>query len=258
MKVVVIKCGGSTINELTPQFFQSLQNMQQAGYTPVFVHGGGPDINKMLNTLQIRSEFYNGLRKTTKEVMEVVEMVLVGKTNRNLAEKLKRYGFDAVGVNGTDSDCLQGTFINKRQLGYVGEITAVNKQYLLSFIENGHIPVITPIAVTKSGKKLNINADYAAAAIAAALQAEQCLFVTDVEGVIVNNDVVDELSINEINNHIENGTITGGMIPKVQSAISALEHGLNSARIVSGESPIFAQNQFLGTKICKRERVLLK
>lgn len=258
MKVVVIKCGGSTMNELTPTFFNSLQDMKQNGYTPVLVHGGGPDINKMLKMFNIRSQFYNGLRKTTKEVMDVVEMVLVGKTNRNLTMKLKEYGFDAVGVNGTDGDCLQGRFINKEKLGYVGEITSVNKQFLYSFIENGYVPVITPIALTKNGQKLNINADYAAAAIASALDAEQCLFVTDVEGVIVNDTVVETMSVGEINEHITDGTITGGMIPKVQSAISAIEHGLSSARIVSGKKAVYKFKQFLGTKISKRERVLMK
>lgn len=258
MKVIVIKCGGSTIDELSTSFFHSLLEMKRNGYVPVFVHGGGPDINEMLELQQIRSEFYEGLRKTTKEVLHVVEMVLVGKTNRKLSGQLKKFGFNSIGINGSDGNCLQGRFINKQQLGFVGDITSVNKEFILSFVEKGFVPVITPIAMTRDGQKLNINADYAAAAVATALQAEQCLFVTDVPGIIVNQTVIKTVSVEEIYDYIKNGTITGGMIPKVKSAISALEKGLSSARIVSGKSSVYANQQFLGTKISKKERVLVK
>lgn len=256
MKVIVIKCGGSIIDELSPSFFYSLCEMKRNGYLPVFVHGGGPDINDMLEMLQIPSEFYDGLRKTTKEILHVAEMVLTGKTNRKLTEQLSSYGFKAFGVGGSDGKCLQAQFVNKQKLGYVGEITAVNKKLIQSFLDKNYVPVITPIAVTKDGQKLNVNADYAAAAVAAALDAEQCLFVTDVEGIMVNNTVVDSVSITEIDELITDGTITGGMIPKVNSAIAALNKGLQSTMIVSGKSAIYQDNQFLGTEICKKERVL--
>lgn len=258
MKVIVIKCGGSIIDELSPSFFHSLQLMKENGYVPIFVHGGGPDINKMLELQQIRSDFYEGLRKTTKEVLEVVEMVLVGKTNRKLSNELKKYGFNSIGLSGTDGNCLQADYINKNKLGYVGDIVSVNKDFVYSFIEKGFVPVITPIAITEDGQKLNINADYAAAAVATALQADQCLFVTDVPGIIVNQQVAETLTVAEINDYMEDGTITGGMIPKVKSAISAINKGLHSAMIVSGKSAIYENNQFLGTEICKKERVLIK
>lgn len=255
MKVVVIKCGGSIIDELSPSFFYSLVEMKRNGYVPIFVHGGGPDIDDMLKMLQIPSEFHQGLRKTTKEILHVAEMVLTGKTNRQLTEQLTTHGFKPFGISGSDGKCLQADFVDQKKLGYVGEITSVNKHLIQSFLEKGYVPVITPIAVTKGGQKLNINADYAAAAVASAFGAEQCLFVTDVEGIIVDHTVVESISIEEINSLIADGTITGGMIPKVNSAIAAINKGLHSAMIVSGKSAVFQDGKFMGTEICKKERV---
>ncbi|WP_394235451.1 acetylglutamate kinase [Niallia oryzisoli] len=254
MKKIVIKCGGSILDELTPAFFASLKELQDHGYQLVFVHGGGPDINKMLAMYQVEPEFHNGLRKTTAETLEVVELVLSGQTNRKLVQKLTENGFQAIGLNGSDGGCLQADFIDKLALGFVGEITKVNDQLISILIQEGIIPVITPIGVhTATGQKLNINADYAAAAVASAIGAEQCIFVTDVEGIMVEKKVIHSVEKEQVEKYIEDGTIYGGMIPKVTSALSALDKGLSSVMIVSGKAAFFNGKEWNGTKIIGKE-----
>src|SRR3954470_24353778 len=171
MKKIVIKCGGSILDELTSDFFSSLKQLQERGYQLIFVHGGGPDINNMLSMYQVEPEFYNGLRKTTEKTLEVVELVLSGQTNRKLVQKLTENGFQAIGLNGSDGGCLQADFIDQESLGVVGEIIEVNDKLITILLQEGLIPVVTPIAVNKNGQKLNINADYAAAAVANAVGA---------------------------------------------------------------------------------------
>ena len=253
MKKVLIKAGGSVLDELSPEFFEALKELQKKGYQLIFVHGGGPDINKMLSMYQVQPEFHNGLRKTTKETLEIVELVLSGQTNRKLVSKLIEHGLVAIGLNGSDGGCLQGDLIDVETLGFVGEITEVNDQLVSLLMNEGYIPVLTPIAVNKNGQKLNINADYAAAAVAHAVGAEQCIFVTDVPGIIVNGEVVPQLEKTEVEGLIENGTIYGGMIPKVTSAMSALDKGLDSVMIVSGKLSFFDGMDWKGTKIIGKE-----
>lgn len=253
MKKIVIKCGGSILDELTSEFFSSLKHLQEHGYQLIFVHGGGPDINKMLSMYQVEPEFYNGLRKTTAKTLEVVELVLSGQTNRKLVQKLTENGFQAIGLNGSDGGCLQADFIDQELLGFVGEVTEVNDKLITILLQEGLIPVVTPIAVNKSGQKLNINADYAAAAVANAVGAEQCIFVTDVAGIMVDGKVVDQVEKQEVEQYIEEGTIYGGMIPKVTSALSALDKGLSSVMIVSGKSTFFNGEEWNGTKIIGKE-----
>ncbi len=253
MKKIVIKCGGSIIDELTPEFFASLRHLQQHGYQLIFVHGGGPDINKMLSMYEVQPEFHNGLRKTTKETLEIAELVLSGQTNRKLVQKLSEFGFQAIGLNGSDGGILQADFIDQELLGFVGEITDVKDQLITLFIKEGYIPVITPIAVNQNGQKLNINADYAAAAVANAIGAEQCIFVTDVAGIMVDGHVVDRLEKKEVEQYIEDETIYGGMIPKVTSCLSALDKGLSSVMIVSGKTPFYNGEEWKGTKIIGKE-----
>jgi acetylglutamate kinase len=255
MKKIVIKCGGSVLDELTPEFFNSLKNLQNKGYQLVFVHGGGPDINRMLKLYNVEPVFYNGLRKTTAETLEVVELVLSGQTNRKLVGKLTENGFQAVGLNGSDNGCLQGDFIDQEKLGYVGSITKVKGSFIQLLLSEGIIPVITPIALHEGGSKLNINADYAAAAVADAIGAEQCIFVTDVEGIIVEGTISSLLDKKEVEDYIADGTIYGGMIPKVTSALSGLEKGLASVMIVSGKTTFFNGTEWKGTKIIQKEMV---
>nr|WP_295972944.1 acetylglutamate kinase [uncultured Bacillus sp.] len=253
MKKIVIKCGGSVLDQLTPDFFKSLKALQEKGYQLIFVHGGGPDINKMLSMYQVEPEFYNGLRKTTKATLEIVELVLSGQTNRKLVSKLMENGLLAVGLNGSDGGCLQGKLIDEASLGFVGEITAVNDKLISILMDEGFIPVMTPIAINGDGQKLNINADYAAAAVAGAIGADQCIFVTDVPGIMVNGAVVPQMEKVEVEGYIEDGTIYGGMIPKVTSAMSALEKGLSSVMIVSGKTAFFNGTEWKGTNIIRKE-----
>lgn len=253
MGKIVIKCGGSILDELTSDFFKALKNLQEQGNQLIFVHGGGPDINKMLSMYDVEPEFHNGLRKTTVQTLEIAELVLSGLTNRKLTQKLTENGFQAIGINGSDADCLQADYVDKETLGYVGEITTVNNRIISMIMQEQIIPVLTPIAIHESGQKLNVNADYAAAAVAQSIGADQCIFVTDVKGIMVDQSVVDSLEKKEVEKLIENGTIYGGMIPKVTSAISALDKGLSSVMIVSGTSTFYDGENWKGTKIIEKE-----
>jgi acetylglutamate kinase len=257
MKYVVIKCGGSVLDELTPSFFSSLVELENKGYRLVFVHGGGPDIDEMLKILNVEPQFKNGLRKTDEQTMKIVEMILSGQTNRKLVTLLQQHQFSSIGVNGSDGDCLLANFLNEKDLGFVGEISGVNTKFIELLIQGNYIPVITPIGITTNGEKLNVNADYAAAAVAKALNAEQCLFVTNVDGVIINGTLATDLSNQEIDTYIETGEINGGMIPKVQSAINAVEKGVESVMIVSGKKPFYKNGKWNGTRIYREEQIAL-
>ncbi|WP_428911363.1 acetylglutamate kinase [Niallia sp. Krafla_26] len=253
MRKIVIKCGGSILDELTPDFFKSLKDLQEQGNQLIFVHGGGPDINKMLSLYEVEPVFYNGLRKTTEQTLEIAELVLSGLTNRKLIQKLTENGFQAFGINGSDANLLQADYVDQDTLGFVGEITSVNNKIISLIMQEEIVPVLTPIAIHKSGQKLNVNADYAAAAVAQSVGAEQCIFVTDVAGIMVNGKVVDSLEKKQVEMLIENGTIYGGMIPKVTSAMSALDKGLSSVMIVSGTSTFYDGENWKGTKIIGKE-----
>jgi acetylglutamate kinase len=249
MKRILIKCGGSVIDSLTPEFFSSLQKLVSEGYQLIFVHGGGPDINEMLNLYDMKPEFHNGLRKTTEQTMKVVEMVLSGQTNRKLVHLLEAHGLAAFGLNGSDGKCLQAKYIDKEQLGFVGEIEAVNQEVIVMLLKEKFIPVITPIGITKNGEKLNVNADHAAAAVARELNCQYCLFVTDVDGIFINGNLLTDISEEDIHTYINEGEITGGMIPKVKSALAAIEKGLERVMIVSGKKEFFDGQNWKGTKI---------
>ncbi|MBZ9533123.1 acetylglutamate kinase [Cytobacillus oceanisediminis] len=256
MKTIVIKCGGSVIDQLTPEFFTSLKMLKNNGYQLVFIHGGGPDINEMLDHFQVKATFHNGLRKTTKEALEIVEMVLSGKTNRKLVQLLREHDLSGIGLNGTDDNCISASLIDEEKLGLVGAVSEVNIRLISSLLEKNLIPVITPLGITEDGRKLNINADYVASAVAKYLHAEQCLFVTDVAGILINGEFQSVMEQEEINHFIEVGQISGGMIPKVTSAIAALESGLNSVMIVSGKKQFFDGQELLGTRIVVKEGIV--
>ncbi len=255
MGVLVIKCGGSIIDELSESFFDSVKKLQSEGYQIVFVHGGGPDINAMLDKFGIQPVFENGLRKTTDEVLEIVELMLAGKSNRSLVHKLEKHGITAVGLNGSDAGTLTGEFIDQQALGAVGEITQVNSELLEMILEKGLCPVLTPIGSTIDGQTLNVNADMAAGSVAKALNAEKCLFVTDVKGVLKDGQLIEELTEEDTNLLIQEGTVYGGMIPKVNTAISVLHKGIEEVMIVSGKDPFYDQNQFIGTKFLNKAGV---
>lgn len=249
MKTILIKCGGSILDELSAEFFTSLHELKKQNYQVIIVHGGGPDINQMLEQLNVKAEYVNGLRKTNEETLKVVEMVLSGQTNRKLVQKLSENGLQAVGLNGSDAGILTAEYVDKDQLGFVGDITEVNVELLKLLLQQYIIPVLTPIAACADGTKLNVNADYAAAAVAKALKVEQCLFVTDVEGIMIDGMMQASIQAVEIESYIKKGDIYGGMIPKVTSAISAIKKGIKSVRIVAGKKSFYLNNEWYGTKI---------
>ncbi|MGE7761077.1 acetylglutamate kinase [Peribacillus sp. NPDC097895] len=255
MNILVIKCGGSIINELTESFFNSVKELQKGGCQIVFVHGGGPDINSMLERYEIEPVFENGLRKTTTEVMEIVELMLAGKSNRSLVHKLEAHGIKSVGLNGSDGGILIGEYIDEQKLGAVGEIQQVDTELLGMLFEKGYCPVLTPIATTEEGTKLNVNADMAAGSVAKALSADMCLFVTDVKGVLKNERIIEKLTETETKDLIMDGSIHGGMIPKVTTALSVLNKGVEEVMIVSGKDPFYEGGQFIGTKFLQEEGV---
>lgn len=255
METVVIKCGGSVLEDLNDNFFHSLKELIQDGVYPVIVHGGGPAINSMLEFYKIETKFKEGLRVTCEKAFEIVEMVLSGQTNRQLCSMLMMNDFNALGINGSDGRCLQAEFIDKQDLGFVGTITHVNTDLIMLAINNGYIPVITPIGITEDGSKLNINGDYAAASIAKALKAERCAFVTNVDGILINGELVSEMTDSQIENYITDGSIYGGMVPKVKSALSATKAGVDTVMIISGKRQFFKNNCWHGTAISAKEGV---
>ncbi|WP_019240471.1 MULTISPECIES: acetylglutamate kinase [Bacillus] len=255
MKILLVKLGGSILHELQESFFASLKDLQTEGYHFVFVHGGGPDINEMLEMMKIKPEFNNGLRKTTKEVLNVVELVLSGKTNRSLVELLRKNGFSAIGLHGNDAKLLEGKYIDSVDLGEVGEITAVNSQLIKQVLSLGLIPVLTPLALSEEGHTLNVNADMAAGAVAKALNAESCVFVTDVKGVLDNNQLIEKMTSEEAEQLIHKQVIYGGMIPKVRTALQVLQTGIDQVRIVSGKDSFFKNSKWIGTSFLEKVRV---
>ncbi|WP_435371208.1 acetylglutamate kinase [Mesobacillus subterraneus] len=252
---MVIKCGGSVLEELNDDFFNSLKELMEDGFYPVIVHGGGPAINYMLDIYEIPAVFKNGLRVTCEKTIGIVEMVLSGQTNRQLCSMLMKQDFNALGINGSDGLCLQAEYIDKQSLGYVGAIIQVNTDLIMLALQNGYIPVITPIGIAKDGSKLNINGDYAAASIAKALKAERCAFVTNVDGVLIDGKLVTEMTDSQIESYISDGSIYGGMVPKVKSALTATAAGVDTVMIISGKKRFYKNNCWHGTAIAAKEEV---
>ncbi|BDG34786.1 acetylglutamate kinase [Geobacillus sp. 44B] len=248
-KTVVIKCGGSVLSDLSSAFFTSLQAMYAQGMNIVLVHGGGPEIGQMLKRLQVHSEFVNGLRKTTKEVLDVVEMILAGKVNKQLVALLQQHGLPAVGISGLDAGLLEAAPIDFMKLGYVGEVVDVNAAFIHQLLQLRYIPVISPLGADKNGQKYNINADTAAGAVAKAIKATQLLFVTDVPGILRDGAVVERATVEAIEQMIKGGVITGGMIPKVKAALAALSESLHEVMIVSGKTSFYQNGNWYGTTI---------
>lgn len=252
MKTVVVKCGGSVLKELSDSFFFSMKSLIADGYQIVFVHGGGPEINAMLEKMNVKSEFKNGLRVTSKEVLEAAELVLSGSMNRKLVRLLEDQGIPAIGVQSSDQGILQADFINKEELGFVGDVTTVNKQVLELFLQAGLLPVLTPIAKGPNGTVLNVNADHAAGAAAYALAADHLLMVTDVPGVLKDGELIPALTATKTNELINSGVISGGMIPKVNTALKALK-SCGHVHIVSGKKPFYEDGKWYGTLFNKEE-----
>jgi len=253
-KTMVIKYGGHAMLEqdLKEKVMLDILLLHSVGIRPVVVHGGGPEINSMLNRVGKESQFVRGLRVTDRETMEIASMVLVGKLNTEIISLLNKFGGKAVGLSGKDALLLQAVKkpmklqnsqgeLEEVDLGFVGEIQQVRPGIITSLIEQGYIPVISPVAGGEDGESYNINADTAAGEIAKALKADKFLLLTDVPGVL--RDVQDKDSLisfikeEEIDQLIQDGIISGGMIPKVECAQSALRGGVGSVHILDGRIP---------------------
>lgn len=249
-KIVVFKCGGSALADLSDEFFENIQFLQAAGIKPIIVHGGGPAIQQMLDKLQIKSEFVDGLRKTTEEMMQIVEMILVGNVNPAFTRRMNGLGIRALGISGSDMNLLQANPIHLEKYGLVGEVTSVNTEYIKQLLDQEIVPVISPIAIGKDGKTYNINADTAAGAIASELNAAKLVFVTDVPGILKDGKLLETVSTAEVENLIADGTIYGGMIPKVKAALQGAHGNVQEVMIVNGKkSTLINKTNLKGTTI---------
>ncbi len=249
-KTVVIKYGGNAmINpSLKNSVMQDITLLKYIGLNPIIIHGGGPDISEALKQYNIESEFINGLRVTDAETMKIAQMVLVGKTNKEIVSKINELGGKAVGICGIDGnliECEQYKPIIKDQekdIGYVGKIVNINTNLLKLLSNDEYIPVVAPIGIDKQGQSYNINADTVAGSVATALEAEKLMLLTDVEGIKYptksgKEDIIYEISKKEIYDLTEKGIINGGMIPKVLGCIEALDSGVNRVHIIDGRIP---------------------
>jgi acetylglutamate kinase len=249
-RTVVVKYGGHAMGdtELAGLFASDIVLMKQVGIHPVVVHGGGPQIGQMLKRLQIESEFIDGLRVTDGPTVEVVEMVLSGTINKKIVSAINAAGGTAIGISGKDGNLIRATKLSgKREdgnstvdldLGFVGEPENIDPQPLIALEQSGMIPVIAPIGVGAKGETYNINADTVAGAIAAALGAARLLLLTDVTGVLdKQGELISELSVEQVRALRQDGTVSGGMIPKLDTCVSAVETGVEAAVILDGRVP---------------------
>jgi acetylglutamate kinase len=243
-KRVVIKYGGAAMTdcELKKKVMQDIVLMKYVGMHPIIVHGGGPEINSMLDRLGIETKFVNGLRVTDRDTMEIVEMVLGGKVNKEIVVGINASGGKAIGLSGKDGNLIQARPVDSTgAMGFTGEVTSINPQIIETVIENGYIPVISPIGTDENHETYNINADLVAAAVAVAIKADKLVLLTDVPGLLQNpkdNDsLISVLKVSDVSGYIENGTIAGGMIPKVQCCIEAVTEGVGRTHIIDGRLP---------------------
>ncbi|RUT51431.1 acetylglutamate kinase [Campylobacter fetus] len=239
-EIFVIKYGGAAqIDEkLKNNFARDIVLLQLAGIKAVIVHGGGKKINSFLERLNLKSEFIDGLRVTDKDAMEVVEMTLSGLINKEITSLLNKHGARAIGISGKDDNMLKAKSLDDGKYGFVGEITDVNENVILTIINDGLIPVIAPIAIGSEYETYNINADLCASAIASKLKARKVIFLSDIKGVLDNDEKLisklNETSINELKN---NGAISGGMIPKIDACLECIKSGVGAAHIIDGKIP---------------------
>ncbi|WP_312635302.1 acetylglutamate kinase [Oscillibacter sp.] len=240
-KIVVIKYGGNAMinEELKDAVLHDVVMLKLLGLRPVLSHGGGPGINKMLETLNIPVEFIGGLRYTSEDIMRVVEMVLVGQVNTELVGFINKLGGKAVGLSGVSGD-IYHCHKRSEELGYVGDIDYVDPTSILAMLDAGFIPVVAPVGTDGQGHTYNINGDTAAGKLASALGAEKLVLLTDIEGLcndIKLRDVISYLNTGDVQMLKDRGTIAGGMIPKVDCCVQAIEEGVGSVHIIDGRKP---------------------
>ena len=271
-KTVVIKYGGNAMvnTELKNSVIQDITLLKYVGMRPVVVHGGGPEITKTLNQLGKETTFISGLRVTDAETVAIAEMVLVGKINTEIVSLLNRHGAKAVGLSGKDADLIiakkhfaevhDSGNVKTVDIGFVGDVEHINTDILNALLDRGYTPVIAPIGVGRDNESYNINADYVAGEVAGALGAEKLIMLTDVEGIYRDyhdkSSFISTLSLTEAQEMIKDGTIGGGMIPKVETCIKALQGGTGKTHIIDGRQPhsilleIFTA-QGIGTQVVK-------
>ena len=237
--IIVIKLGGHamTSDEAMDSFARDVVLMRQVGINPVIVHGGGPMINALLDKLEIKSEFVNGKRVTDEATMEVVEMVLSGTVNKRIVQAINKQGGRAVGLSGKDANLVVCDPADPA-LGLVGNPSEINPDVIRTLFEKDLIPVIAPLGAGRNGETFNINGDTVAGAIAGALNADRLLLLTDVSGVKnADGDVLTEMNSDQIREMTASGVIAGGMIPKTETALAALEEGVKAVVILDGRAP---------------------
>lgn len=260
-KIIVVKYGGSAMVDetLKKQVIQDVVLLKLVGFKPIIVHGGGKEISRWVGKVGMEPKFINGLRVTDKDTMEVAEMVL-GKVNKELVSLVQSLGVKAVGISGKDGGLLtvEKKYSNGEDIGFVGNVTGVNPKIIYDLLEKDFLPIIAPIGLDDEYNTYNINADDAACAIAKAINAEKLAFLTDIEGVYKDpNDpstLISELNVSEGKKLMEEGYIGGGMLPKIQNCIDAIENGVSRVHILDGRIPhcllleIFT-NKGIGTAI---------
>ena len=241
-EIVVVKYGGNAmINEqLKQQVMEDIVLLWLIGVKVVLVHGGGPEINDLMDRLGKKPEFVDGLRVTDKETVDIVQMVLAGKVNKTLVNLLEMKGGKAMGISGMDG-CLIEAEVKDERLGYVGRVTNVNIEPINDLLEKGYIPVVSTIGCDKEGNAYNINGDTAAAYIAGALGAERLIMMTDIDGILRDrydpSTLIPEVTIKDIENLCAEGVISGGMIPKVDCCVEAIHKGVKNVIIMDGRVP---------------------
>lgn len=260
-KIIVVKYGGSAMvdEELKKNVIKDVTLLKLVGFKPIIVHGGGKEISKWVGKVGMEPEFINGLRKTDAPTMEIAEMVL-GKVNKSLVQMVQELGVNAIGISGKDGGLLKvkKKYSQGQDIGYVGEITEVNAKVLYDLLEKDFLPIVCPVGLDDDFESYNINADDAACAIAQAVCAEKLAFLTDVKGVYRDpedkSSLISELSVSEAQELIGSGTVGGGMLPKLNNCMEAIENGVSRVHILDGRIPhcllleIFT-NRGIGTAI---------
>lgn len=260
-KIIVVKYGGSAMTDegLKKSVIQDVTLLKLVGFKPIIVHGGGKEISHWVSKVGKKAEFYNGLRVTDEETMEIAEMVL-NKVNKSLVQMVEELGVQAIGISGKDGGLLKvkKKYSDGKDIGYVGEVTSVDPKILYDILDNDFLPIIAPIGLDDQFQTYNINADDAACAIANAMNAEKLAFLSDIEGVYKDqNDpdsLISELHLSDAKKLIDQGIVGGGMLPKLNNCIDAIEKGVSRVHILDGRIPHcllleFFTNRGVGTAI---------
>lgn len=262
-KILVIKYGGNAMinEELKMNVISDVVLLSTIGIKVILVHGGGPEINKTLNKIGKEAKFINGLRYTDEETIDVVQMVLAGKTNKDLVKLIMQKGGKAIGISGIDSMLIEAEkYDSEDDLGYVGSIKKIHPQMIMDMLEKGYIPVIASVGMDENGNTYNINADTAAAEIASALQAENMIIVSDIPGLLEDKDdentLIPLLHTYEVNSLMNKGIISGGMIPKIECCVHAVKGNVKKAVMIDGRIPHsilieILTNEGIGTMIIR-------